>query len=66
METKKNITDEKLFDYIYYWKFEHNLGWKFCAGILKLNYDIDISSRELKRRIEKYIKSRDTCQSVPT
>lgn len=29
MEIKKNITDEKLFDYIYYWKFEHNLGWKF-------------------------------------
>lgn len=65
MRTSEKVTDEELFNYIYSWKFERNLGWKFCTGILELNYEIDISVKELKKRIQNYLESKDSKERLP-
>lgn len=64
MRTSEKVTDEELFNYIYSWKFENNLGWKFCTGILELNYEIDISIKELKKRIQNYLENKDSKESL--
>lgn len=64
MRTSEKVTDEELFNYIYYWKFENNLSWKFCTGILELNYKIDISIKELKKRIQNYLENKDSKESL--
>lgn len=53
---KEKISGKQLFDYIRHYKFEDNLSWSFCAGILKQNFDIIISSETLRNRVTKYIK----------
>lgn len=56
MRKSRDVTDKELFNSIYHWKFEDKMSWEFCSGILKQNYDIDISSITLKKRILKYIE----------
>lgn len=58
MRKSSDVTDKELFNSIYHWKFENDMSWEFCSGILKQNYDIDISSATLRRRILKYIESK--------
>ena len=62
MRKSSDITDKELFNSIYHWKFEDDMSWEFCSGILKQNYDIDISSATLRRRILKYIESEKNIQ----
>ena len=46
------ISDKELVNHIWHFKVEDNLSWKFCAGILKQDLDIEISPQELKKRFE--------------
>ena len=48
----KNIVDS-----IWHFKVEDNLGWDFCAGILKQNEDIEMTASEVKKIFEGYFKS---------
>lgn len=52
----KEITNEQLYEYIKHYKFKDKMSWKFCAGILKQNFDIIISENSLRYRINKYMR----------
>ena len=43
-------------DYIWHFKVEDNLGWDFCAGLLKQDDVADISGVELENIFKKYFK----------
>ena len=48
--------DELVSD-IWHWCVEDKMPWKSCAGILKMNYDVNLKPMEVKKRFQKYFEN---------
>jgi len=56
MKEPKPLNPVLIIDVIWHWLVEDHLPWDFCSGIVKQDYDLDISAADLKKLFYTYFR----------
>ena len=56
MSDEQGISDEDLLAELWHWRIEDGLNWKFCAGMLKQDRDIEMEPKEVAKRFNRALK----------